>query len=148
MISNNVKSNVITYSVSKKDINNIFISVENNEDTGISNYKLNSLDKVTQEIKSVDLDSSVDNLQELNGVVIVETESYLYKFDKKLNLLKKKEIDSNFNFYDLIVKGNVLSTNSYSLISLFNIDDDLNISTTVKNEEDSFAVMNYNDLFL
>lgn len=31
MISNNVKSNVITYSVSKKDINNIFISVENNE---------------------------------------------------------------------------------------------------------------------
>lgn len=31
MISNNVKSNVITYSVSTKDINNIFISVENNE---------------------------------------------------------------------------------------------------------------------
>lgn len=31
MISNNVKSNVITYSISKKDINNIFISVENNE---------------------------------------------------------------------------------------------------------------------
>lgn len=31
MISNNVKSNVITYSVSKKNINNIFISVENNE---------------------------------------------------------------------------------------------------------------------
>ncbi|MBE6144988.1 MAG: hypothetical protein E7171_00030 [Firmicutes bacterium] len=131
------------------DVDYIFyVSVETNEDTGISNYKLNSLDKVTQEIKSVDLDSSVDNLQELNGVVIVETESYLYKFDKKLNLLKKKEIDSNFNFYDLIVKGNVLSTNSYSLISLFNIDDDLNISTTVKNEEDSFAVMNYNDLFL
>lgn len=31
MISNNLKSNVITYSVSKKNIDNIFISVENNE---------------------------------------------------------------------------------------------------------------------
>lgn len=31
MILNNIKNNVITYSVSKKDINNIFISVENNE---------------------------------------------------------------------------------------------------------------------
>lgn len=31
MISNNLKSNVITYSVSKTNTNNIFISVENNE---------------------------------------------------------------------------------------------------------------------
>lgn len=31
MISNNLKSNVITYSVSKTDTNTIFISVENNE---------------------------------------------------------------------------------------------------------------------
>ena len=31
MISNNIKSNVITYSVSKANIDNIFISVENNE---------------------------------------------------------------------------------------------------------------------
>ena len=31
MISNNLKSNVITYSVSKTNIDNIFISVVNNE---------------------------------------------------------------------------------------------------------------------